>query len=127
MMPQEGWSRYDESFTSFLAGVLYTRRTITNFDFFELMNEFEKCYNVTIYSGDDIKIPIYLEDKGIRLQRDYSDIVVIDNNRITVKEYLYSLMTPNVQDFFRIPDVKQIQVKVGSPFVKRILKRKIAI
>jgi len=128
-MPQDGESRYEESFTSFLAGVLYTRRAISNLEFFELMNRFENMYDVTIYSGEDIKIPIYLEDRGISLRKNYDDIVIDDNKKITVGNYLYSVTTPNVREFFGIPDikVKESVVKLNNPFIRRKLKRKIAI
>jgi len=128
-MPQDGESRYEESFTSFLAGVLYTRRAISNLEFFELMNRFENMYDVTIYSGEDIKIPIYLEDRGISLRKNYDDMVIVDNKKITVGNYLYSVTTPNVREFFGIPDikVKESVVKLNNPFIRRKLKRKIAI
>lgn len=124
MMPQDGGSWYEESFTSFLAGVLFTRRFISNFEFFELMNKFENLYSVSISSGEDMVVPIHLDDNGIYLNKNYDDIIVINKKKITVRDYLYSLTTSNVRTFFGIPDVKDDNVKICDFLIGKIFTKK---
>lgn len=123
-MPQDGDPRYEESFTSFLAGVLYTRKTISNLEFFELINRFEMMYNLNIISGDDMILPIYLDDNGIHLHKSYDEIIMVNKKSVTVKEYLYSSTTFRVREFLGIPEVN---VKVDNNFVKKLFRKKVAV
>lgn len=129
-MPQDGDSRYEESFNSFLAGVFLTRRSINNFEFFSYMNSFVNLYNVDIASiGNDICVPIYFDDIEIKMIKNMDDVICINNRNITVREYLYSLTTARVREFFKIPDVRSnhtIFSQRFKPLVRALLKRKVS-
>lgn len=127
-MPQDGDSCYEESFNSFLAGVLLTKRKINNFEFFNLMNTFQNVYNVDIVSvGSEICVPIYFDDNEINLLKELDTEILVNGNNITIRDYLYSFTTSRVRDFFRIPDVIVKKEKKPSVFVRILLKKKIAI
>lgn len=129
MMPDFGEQCYEESFNSFLAGVLLVRRRIDNFSFFNLMNSFEINYNVDIVSIDnDIRVPIYLDDNEIRLLKDINDKIMIDGKCMTIKDYLYSVTTPRVRHFLDIPEIeekiKPLEVVKKFPFVRILCKKR---
>lgn len=129
-MPQDGDSRYEESFNSFLAGIFLTRRSINNFELFSYMNSFVNLYNVDIASiGNDICIPIYFDDIEIKMIKNIDDVICVDNRNITVREYLYSLTTARVREFFKIPDVQSnhtIFSQKFKPIIRTLLKKKIS-
>lgn len=123
MMSRDDDPRYEESFNSFLAGILLTKNRISNFAFFERLNYFQNVYRVDIISsGDDIRLPyIYLDDNEIRLLRSLDEDFFIDGKRMNIRNYLYSFTTPRVREFFGIPEIKK-EDKKNSPFVKRLFK-----
>lgn len=129
-MPQDGDSRYEESFNSFLAGIFLTRRSINNFEFFSCMNSFINLYNVDIASiGNDICVPIYFDDKEIKMIKNIDDIICVNNKNITVREYLYSLTTVRVREFFKIPDVRSNHTTFSQkfkPLIRVLSKKKIS-
>ena len=122
-MSQNGDPRYEESFNSFLAGMLLTRNRISNLAFFERLNCFQNVYKVdVISSGEDIRLPyIYLDDNEIRLLKNIDEDFLIDGRSMNIRSYLYSFTTPRVRDFFGIPHVK-IEEKKRNPFVKKLFK-----
>lgn len=128
-MRKEGDSRYEESFNSFLAGMLLTRNCVNNFDFFNSMNLFSNIYNVDIVSiGEEINIPIYLDDNEIKLLRNIRDIVIINGREMSIESYLYSFTTPRVREFFHIPDlVSRENDRKSKLFARILLRKKIAI
>ena len=111
-----------ESFNSFLAGVLLTKKRIGNLEFANLMCEFENSYNVCIASSDDVEIPVYLDDKSISIHNDYEDIVIIGNKSMTVYDYLYSLTSLRVRNYFNLKNEKMVNVKEVKS-IKKTLKR----
>ena len=123
MMSRDGGPHYEESFNSFLAGMLLTKNRISNFAFFERLNYFQNVYSVDIISrGDDIRLPyIYLDDNEIKLLKSLDEDFLIDNKRINIRNYLYSFTTPRVREFFGIPEIKKEDKKV-NPLVKRLFK-----
>lgn len=126
-----------ESFNSFLAGVLLTTSSIKALDFFKLMNVFEVEYDVTVVSFDtmcndsDLCIPIYLDDNMIRLPMSIDNNVCVNGVMTTVRQYLLSVASPRIKEFFEIPDIK-IEVnskndtfeKKTISFVKKLCKFK---
>lgn len=124
-MPQDGDSRYEESFNSFLAGVLLTRKFINNFEFFNLMNSFEEHYNITVVSKQpELAVSIYFSDNGIGINKNFGDRIIINNKYMTIDNYLYSFTTPRVREFMGIPPRENSNVEV-SGFFRRILKKRI--
>ena len=127
-MPQDGDSRYEESFNSFLAGIFLTKKGIDNFEFCNYMNSFSNIYNVEIVSvGNDICIPIYFGDVEIKLSKNMDEVISVNGRNITVGEYLYSLTTTRVREFFGIPDIKNKHVGFSQkfkPLVRTLLRKK---
>lgn len=125
-MSQDVDPRYDESFNSFLAGVLLTRKKIDNYSFFQLMNKLQNEYDITIVSdATDIKLFLYFSDNDINMRNDYDDVIIINNKKMTVKEYLYSFTTPRVREFFGLNDdiySEKKQESISIPLVKALKK-----
>ena len=126
-MPQNCDLRYEESFNSFLAGVFLTTEKINNFEFFNYMNEFSNMYNVDIVGiGNDICIPIYFDDNEIKITKSMEDIICVNHANITVREYLYSLTSNRVREFFNISDIQNKSLVFGhrfKPFSKVLLRK----
>lgn len=128
-MPQEGIQRGEESFNSFLAGVLLTKKSINNFEFFNLMQTFESVYNVDVISdSSDLNVSIYLDDEKIKLKNSFSDIIFVDGKKVFVNDYLYGFTTPRVRNFFNIPDLEHLLVRktniISKPLIKILSKNK---
>lgn len=128
-MPQDGIQRGEESFNSFLAGVLLTKKSINNFEFFNLMQTFESVYNVDVISdSSDLNVSIYLDDEKIKLKNSFSDIIFVDGKKVFVNDYLYGFTTPRVRNFFNIPDLEHLLVRktniISKPFIKILGKNK---
>lgn len=127
-MPYDGDSRYEESFNSFLAGVFLTKNKINNFEFFNYMNAFSNMYNVDIVGiGNDICIPIYFDDNEIQMTKSMEDIICVNYVDITVREYLYSLTSNRVREFFKISDINNKYFVFGHkfrPFSRTILRKR---
>lgn len=95
------------SFFSFLAGFFLLRRSSTCGELSYLMNDFTNRFNIYI---DDDNDDLYLfnrlvcfKDKDINLRYDYDDIININGNTYRVNDYLYSLTTDEVREYFGIP------------------------
>lgn len=125
MIPQDCDLKYEESFNSFLAGLLLTRNHVNNFTFFHLLNSFQNRYNVTVVSlGNDINVPIYLNDDEITLHMSLDDEILVNGKSISVRSYLYSFTTPRIREFFKIDNLKESK---KSLLVKKMFRNKIAI
>lgn len=127
-MPQDGDNSYcnDESFNSFLAGIFLTTECIKNLDFFEQLSEFENKYSVSIISGSgDIQIPIYFDDNFMQMHADYDDIININGLEMTVRDYLYSLTSFRVRNFFNISLPQEREVRQSNvSFLRRLIMRR---
>lgn len=130
-MPYDGELCYEEeSFNSFLAGVLLKEKKIDELEFCKLMGSFERKYKVDINGvGNEFYLPIYLEGNEIRLLKNYDDVILINGKNITVKNYLYSVTSSRVREFFELPSFnEEIAVKKSNSLVRKLLFRnKIAI
>lgn len=125
-MPQDGDPRYEESFNSFLAGVLIAKSRINNFDFFNLMNSFQNTYNVTVVNlGSDLTVPIYLDDNEIRLLKNLDDVISFWGKNTTIRNYLYSFTTPRVRTFFGIPDMEVEKNRKANTLIRKLFKKKV--
>jgi len=129
-MPQDGMQRKEVSFNSFLAGVLLTKKCIDNFVFFNMMDTFERHYNVDVISDNsDLCVSIYLDDIKIKLNSEYSDVILVNSKKILVSDYLYSFTTPIVREFFNIPDIELLSTNKSTifknnPFIRTLKKNK---
>lgn len=126
-MPQDGDLCCYESFNSFFAGVLLTRKKISNFDFCDLLNKFENYYNVCIISkeGDaDICLSIYFDDNCITLINNYDEFITVNGREMTVASYLYSITSSRVREFFCLIPLEEKVIKKDS-FIKKIFKLKV--
>lgn len=86
--------------SSFMAGLLLCRRSIT---YSELSNEMSRfIYTITEPDGDFKKIAMVINDdnKTFTLKYDYTDII----NNMTIYDYLYSLTDYDVRNYFGIPE-----------------------
>ena len=86
--------------SSFMAGLLLCRRSIT---YSELSNEMSRfIYTITEPNGDFNKIATLINDdnKTFTLKYDYTDII----NNMTIYDYLYSLTDSDVRKYFGIPE-----------------------
>lgn len=120
MMPLDGEQCYEESFNSFLAGAFLINRRIKNLDLLNMLNNFEKTYNVDVVSlGGDIILPIYMDDNEVILRGNIDDIIYGKNTN--VRDYLYSFTTPRVREFFGIPEIKYENKKINI-LIKRLFK-----
>lgn len=113
----------EEPFSSFLAGVLLTRREISNPEFCQLMNNFSETYDASIVGFDGADVPVLINDSGFRLINDYSDVIIIDNKKMTVEKYLNSIVTSRVREFFNLsPDVKKKNDDIFANIKKLVRK-----
>ena len=118
-----------ESFNAVLAGVLISKnlegdwRIINAFDFFNILDSFEREYSVTVISDYmDIKIPIHLDDNCICIKYSLKDFITIDNKKMTVGAYLYSFTTERVREFLNINKLEEAVLPKKVSFLKRVLK-----
>lgn len=131
-MPRDGIQRGEEYFNSFLAGVLLTKKSISNFEFFNLMQAFENNYNVDVISdSNDLNVSIYLDDTRIKLNNSFGDTIFINGKKVFVNDYLYSFTTPRVREFFNIPNLDVFLVKKpyvsSNPFIRLKNKKKVIV
>ena len=106
----------EEKFSSFVGGLFLTRRDISNFEFCELLNNFQDEYNVNI-ADDDLLVEIELTNNAMFLIDDYDDVIVYNNKKMSVKEYLYTITSLNVRNFFGLnynlkQDIKNLKRKL---------------
>lgn len=129
-MLQDGHSCDEESFNSFLAGMFLTRKSIKNFEFFNLMNSFSDNYGVEIVTvGNDIDVSLCFDNDTVKLLDDIDDVRIINNQQITIKEYLYSITSSRVREFFKISDAenKKIDLNKSKSMVKSLFRKKVSI
>lgn len=114
----------DVFFSSFIAGALYENRRIENINFGYLLSDFCNVNDVDV-GDDDEKIDsiVELDDKSIYLTREYDDIIIINGQKMTLKEYLYSLTTPIVRKYFNIPEVEN-KINNSDKLIKKIKRTK---
>lgn len=112
----------EEKFSSFLGGIFLTRKTISNFDFFNLLEKFQYKYSVYIID-EDLNIMLDISNNTISLIDDYDTPVVYNNKKMTVRDYLYTITSSNVREFFGLDsDINQI-LNCGSLSMRKLLKK----
>ena len=98
------------SFSSFLAGCLLVKNSISNSELCNISSDFTIKYDV--YFGDDsndynyehIKW-LFSEGPGFVLNEKYNDIIELENGRkMTVYDYLYNYTHVFVKSYFDLPD-----------------------
>ena len=103
------------SFFSFLAGFFLVSRSSTCGELSYLMNDFTNRFNIYIDDDNDdlyfFDKLVCFRDKDINLRYDYDDIVNINGNIYRVNDYLYSLTTKEVRDYFNISYKNNIKIK----------------
>lgn len=121
-MPDNGDLCYTESFTSFLAGFLLTKKTIGISEFNDVKNDFENLYNIWVSGDSEItKINIYIESHCIYILENLDDIILVNGKKKTTFEYLYSLTSPRVRDYFKLYNLNK-NIKNENGLVKKLLK-----
>ena len=121
-MPDNGDLCYAESFTSFLAGFLLTKKTIGISEFNDVKNDFENLYNIWVSGDSEInKINIYIEPHCIYILENLDDIILVNGKKKTTFEYLYSLTSPRVRDYFKLYNLNK-NIKNENGLVKKLLK-----
>ena len=103
------------SFFSFLACFFLVRRSSTCSELSYLMNDFTNRFNIYIDDDNDdlyfFNRLVCFKDKDINLRYDYDDIININGNIYKVNDYLYSLTTSEVRDYFVILYENNIKIK----------------
>lgn len=103
------------SFFSFLAGFFLVSRSSTCGELSYLMNDFTNIFNIYIDDDNDDSYLfdrlVCFKDKDTNLRYTYDDIININGNIYRVNDYLYSLTTTEVRDYFGIPYENNIKIK----------------
>ena len=110
-----------ESFSSFLAGILLTRKRIKNFEFLTIMSDFERKYGVNIVGRNELNIRININNDSIYLPSNYDDFIIINKKKIYVKDYLYSSTSDRIREYFDIPTITKNNNTV-IPFVRKLIR-----
>lgn len=111
-----------ESFNSFIAGLLLTKKTVCNLEFFELMNVFENKYAVCVV-GENFDLPLKINDSSMSLIQDYEEYIIFNNTRITVRDYLNNIASDRVKEFFgMLPKNKKLNKVIPLMTNKRYVK-----
>lgn len=110
-----------ENFSSFMAGVFFTRREISYSELSYLMNDYSIKMNSYIVEDDDkfymFNNFIYFDNKKIFIKEAYDDYVNINNRDICFEYFLYGLTSNDVKVYFNIPNrsnnILKIKTKVS--------------
>ena len=95
------------STSSFLAGILFCKNSIDFMnEYFKLQEDFERKYKVSIIGQEDLAVNVIVEGTIIRLVDDYNKIISVNKKFMSVRNYLYSLTTPEVREYFGIEETK---------------------
>lgn len=93
------------STNSFLAGILYCKKSIDFMnEYFKLQEDFENKYKISVVGQEDLNVNIVVEGTSIRLIDDYEKIININGKKMSVRSYLYSLTTPEVREYLNIEE-----------------------
>lgn len=90
--------------SSFLAGALLIRRSITSFEISNYMNDFTKKYNC------DVDEPINDFNKLADIVYFDGSIMYLREDNAMIDNYLYDLTTDEVREYFGIEEKENIKV-----------------
>ena len=100
------------STNSFLAGILFCKNSIDFMnEYCKLQEDFENKYKLSVVGQEDLAVNVIVEGTKIRLVDDYDKIINIDGKIMNVRNYLYSLTTPEVRKYFGIEESRNITLK----------------
>lgn len=91
-------------FSSLLSGILLFKREVSNNEILSIMYHYEDMYNVDVIDDElpsDIYYLINMNDKGVSVNSflDYNSIIVIDNKKISFKNYLRKSTTLDIINY----------------------------
>lgn len=91
-------------FSSLLSGILLFKRDVSNNEILSIMYHYEDMYNVDVIDDElpsDIYYLINMNDKGVSVNSflDYNSIIVIDNKKISFKNYLRKNTTLDIINY----------------------------
>ena len=91
-------------FSSLLSGILLFKREVSNNEILSIMYHYEDMYNVDVIDDElpsDIYYLINMNDKGVSVNSflDYNSIIVIDNKKISFKNYLRKNTTLDIINY----------------------------
>lgn len=91
-------------FSSLLSGILLFKREVSNNEILSIMYHYEDMYNVDVIDDElpsDIYYLINMNDKGVSVNPflDYNSIIVIDNKKISFKNYLRKNTTLDIINY----------------------------
>lgn len=101
-----------EEFDSFLAGLLLTKTEIDCLEFSRLQVDFENYYNVYLFDNQDVCLPVILKDDKLTLEKLYDDYILVNNKEVKVQDYLYSLTSERVREYFKLNNLSIKKVLV---------------
>lgn len=100
------------SFSSFLAGALLLNRSVSMVDLSKSMHDFSVRYNSDISDrSNDFNLLInFVNFNGlfIELKYDYDAEFQIEDNMVTMYDYLYSFTKPEVREYFGIGEKEDV-------------------
>lgn len=91
-------------FSSLLSSILLFKRDVSNNEILSIMYHYEDMYNVDVIDDElpsDIYYLINMNDKGVSVNSflDYNSIIVIDNKKISFKNYLRKNTTLDIINY----------------------------
>lgn len=100
------------AFSSFLAGVLLTRGSITYLEFSILEADFTNKYNVDYsendFNYDKISNIFYIDKHGFHLKYNLNETVMVNKMIVNVYDYLYECTNQIVRDYFDIHEISNL-------------------
>ncbi len=91
-------------FSSLLSGILLFKREVDNNEILNIMYHYENTHNKVVVD-DELSNEIYylinINDKGIRINSflEYNSIIVIDNKKISLRNYLKKNTTLDIMNY----------------------------
>lgn len=102
------------SFSSFLAGALLVNKNICILDLIKYMNDFCNKYDVYVSDrkngNNGLDMLINITDNFIDLKYDYESYILLDGKNVLVSDYLYSLTSFEVREYFNIPEKDDVMI-----------------
>ena len=91
-------------FSSLLSGILLFKKEVDNNEILRIMYHYEKTHNKVVVDDElpnEIYYLININDKGIKINSflDYNSIIVIDNKKISLRNYLRKNTTLDIINY----------------------------
>ena len=112
------------SLSSFLAGALLKKNSISYFELLNGSSFFEDTTNYSIFDDAFEKLLDIISDDGyseMYLKYNYNDLY----DGISVKEYLYSLTNDEVRKFFQINEIENSSTPMKTCRIFNLIKTRV--